>query len=140
MKIIVAGSRSFNDYRLLEVVLNVCIFFTKETIIISGSCESGVLTFTRSDGTKVYGADGLGERYGKEKGIPVEYFPADWNKYGKSAGPIRNEEMAKYADGCIVFWDGKSKGSADMIKKAKKNKLILYEEIISDNLKIESAL
>lgn len=130
MKIIVAGSRHFSDYRQLECVLNICVFFTIDTEIISGCCDTGVHTFTREDGTKVYGADGLGERYAKEKGMPVKLFPADWNKHGKSAGPIRNEEMAKYAKGCIVFWDGKSRGSADMVKKAKKYKLILYEEII----------
>lgn len=47
------------------------------------------------------------------------------DKHGKMAGPIRNLEMAKYADGLIAFWDGKSRGTRDMITKAKKERLFL---------------
>ena len=55
----------------------------------------------------------------------MKEFKADWVKYGKAAGPIRNEEMAKYADACIVFWDGKSPGAKSMIALAKKYELKL---------------
>ena len=68
------------------------------------------------------GADQLGEKYAKEKGYPVKQFPADWSK-GKSAGYVRNEEMAKYADALIAFWNGLSKGTGHMIDLAKKYKL-----------------
>ena len=64
---------------------------------------------------KANGADSLGEKYAKLKGYKVLEMPADWDKYGKSAGYIRNKEMAKIADGAIIFWDGKSKGSKHMI-------------------------
>ncbi len=67
------------------------------------------------------GADRLGERYAKERGYPVRLFPADWEKFGKSAGYRRNAEMAKYADGLIAFWDGRSAGTGHMIYLAKKN-------------------
>lgn len=45
-------------------------------------------------------------------------FPADWNAHGKAAGPIRNQQMAQEADVLIAFWDGKSRGTKDMIEKA----------------------
>jgi hypothetical protein len=44
-------------------------------------------------------------------------FPADWNKFGKSAGHVRNQAMADYADILLAFWDGKSTGTKSMIKK-----------------------
>jgi hypothetical protein len=46
--------------------------------------------------------------------IPVKMFPADWNTHGKAAGPIRNRQMAQYADELLLIWDGQSKGSANM--------------------------
>jgi hypothetical protein len=53
----------------------------------------------------------------------VKVFEADWKKYGKSAGPIRNSEMADYGDALIAFFNGESKGTLDMINKAKKKKM-----------------
>jgi hypothetical protein len=67
----------------------------------------------------------LGELYANENNIKIIEFPADWEKFGKKAGYIRNEEMAKYSDSCIVFWDGKSKGTKHMIELAKKYNLNL---------------
>lgn len=52
--------------------------------------------------------------------IPVIEFPADWHKYGKAAGPIRNTHMAEYADALIVVWDGKSRGTLNMIECVRK--------------------
>lgn len=65
----------------------------------------------------------MGEFYAKSNGIHLKLFPANWNLYKKSAGYIRNEEMAKYADGCVIFWDGYSKGSQHMYNLALKHKL-----------------
>jgi len=72
---------------------------------------------------KAKGADSLGEKYAIENNIPIKYFPPDWLRFNKSAGFIRNEEMAKYSDGLIAFWDGKSKGTKHMITIAKKYNL-----------------
>lgn len=111
-KVIIAGSRSFNDYPLLKSKVDE--FFhrldRKDIEIVSGTAR---------------GADKLGERYAVEKGYKLTRFPAEWDKYGKSAGYRRNAEMAKYADACIVFWDGKSKGTLHMINLARKAGLIL---------------
>ena len=65
------------------------------------------------------GADTLGNRYAEERGHTVQYFPADWKKYGRSAGYIRNAEMAQNADALAAFWDGKSLGTRHMIEAAK---------------------
>jgi len=62
------------------------------------------------------GVDRLGERYARQRGLPCTVFPAQWGKYGKSAGPIRNAEMAKYADYGVAVWDGESRGTAHMLK------------------------
>lgn len=75
------------------------------------------------------GTDGYGELWGEVYQIPVKRFPADWNKHGRAAGPIRNSEMAAYADQLIAVWDGKSRGTGDMVRKAqaKGMKLFIYE-------------
>lgn len=102
MKTIIAGSRNFNDYDLLEAVL---LKHSDITEIISGCAR---------------GADSLGEKFALEHSIPIKKFPADWNTYGKSAGYRRNEQMAYYGDRLIAFWDGQSKGTKHMIDLARK--------------------
>ncbi len=108
MKIIVAGSREFNDYDLLKK--NIQENFQRYEVeeIVSGTAR---------------GADTLGEQFAKEYNIPVKKFPANWDLYGKSAGYRRNVEMADYADALIAFWDGKSKGTGHMINIAKDKNL-----------------
>lgn len=101
LKIIVAGSRSFNNYELLTERLNFYIGTHTDVEIVSGTAR---------------GADKLGERYATEKGFLIKRFPADWDKYGKRAGYLRNEEMAKYASHAVIFWDGVSRGTANMIE------------------------
>jgi sugar lactone lactonase YvrE len=66
------------------------------------------------------GVDGLGELWAELKGLPVMRFEPDWLKHGRAAGPIRNSEMAKYADAAILVWDGRSKGTKSMIEEMKK--------------------
>jgi hypothetical protein len=107
-KVIVAGSRDFNDYELLKSTLDKLLVNQIDIIIVSGTAR---------------GADKLGERYAADKGYSISSHPADWDKYGKSAGYIRNEEMAKEADGLVAFWDGKSRGTKHMIDLAHKYNL-----------------
>jgi hypothetical protein len=110
MKVIIAGGRSFSDYNLLREVCDHMLQNQVEVEIVSG---------------KARGADSLGEKYAKEKNYTIKEFPADWEKYKKSAGYIRNKEMAEYADAAIVFWDGKSKGSKHMIELSQEYNLKL---------------
>ena len=99
--IIIAGSRTFTDYDLLERECDKIIASnrTKDITIISGTAQ---------------GADQLGERYAKERGLPLVRMPADWKTYGHSAGYVRNRAMASKAQVLILFWDGESKGSKHM--------------------------
>jgi len=110
MKVIIAGSRTFNDYESLKAELNILIQHSKVEEVVSGTA---------------YGADKLGGKWAKEYGFKIKKFPANWDLYGKSAGFRRNEAMAKYATHCVVFWDGVSKGSKHMIELAKKYNLKL---------------
>jgi hypothetical protein len=114
-RIIIAGSRAFDDYRLL---FNSVIEIAPQ--IRQQICGQSAVEIV-SGGAK--GADFLGEIFAKDMGLPIKIFKADWDKYGKSAGYKRNEEMAQYADELIAFWDGESKGTKHMIDLANKYKL-----------------
>lgn len=110
-KVIVAGSRTFNDYNLLKTTL---ISFLKgkrpsEIQIVSGGAR---------------GADKLGEKFAKQYNCKLRLFPADWENHGRGAGFRRNSEMSKYGDACVVFMRKEgSKGSQHMINLAKKEGL-----------------
>ena len=71
------------------------------------------------------GADTLGARYARERGVPVLEFPADWVRLGKRAGMVRNLQMLDSADAVVAFWDGQSRGTAHMINETKKRGLPL---------------
>jgi hypothetical protein len=126
MRVIIAGGRDFTDYELLKREVDFILSKQKEIEILSGRCNRGVHTFTTETGIKVYGADGLGERYAQEKGYEVIPFPANWAEYGPAGGPIRNKQMAQSAQGLIIFWDGKSRGSRNMIDEAKAEGLRIH--------------
>ena len=110
-RVIIAGSRSFNNYVLLsEHCLSVLQekMKTHRVIIVSGHAR---------------GADSLGERFANELGLPFELHPAKWRLLGKAAGMVRNAEMAKCSDALIAFWDGESRGTRHMINFARKRGL-----------------
>lgn len=110
-RLIVAGSRNFNNYELLKQKCDSLLSqkrLTHSIVIVSGTAR---------------GADRLGERYAAERGYRVERFPADWDRNGVAAGPIRNSQMAAHADALVAFWDGKSRGTRDMIERAEKHNL-----------------
>lgn len=118
-KIVVAGSRTFDDYRLLCDVLDFHINGEKEVIIISGGAK---------------GADSMGEVYAASHGFKCLKFKPDYDKYEPKVAPIkRNEEMAKEATEGIIFWDGVSRGTWNMIqnlrKERKKIALINYRKL-----------
>lgn len=103
-RVIIAGSRHFADYALLCRVMDDHLSKIEDDItIVCGMAR---------------GADALGERYALEKGYDVDRHPAEWDRYGKSAGYRRNEEMAKCADALVAFWDGASKGTKHMMSTA----------------------
>ena len=109
MKIVIAGGRDFSDKEVAFKALNTVI--NSGDVIISGHAR---------------GADTLGEMYAKEQGLKLELYPAEWDKYGRSAGPIRNRQMAEVADSLVAFWDGKSRGTKNMIETAEKLELPVF--------------
>lgn len=112
MRTIIAGTRNINSYQQVCNAISAAeLYGISCKHIITGGCR---------------GVDTLGINYAKNNNIEFTIYNADWNLYGKSAGPIRNEIMSRNADALIAIWDGKSKGTADMIKKAENENLIIY--------------
>lgn len=114
MKVLVCGSRHFNNPNLMKEVLD------KYQIdeIIEGEAR---------------GADTLALLYGLKTNIPVRRYPADWNKHGKAAGPIRNSQMLKEGkpDLVVAFLYNDSRGTKNMVEQAKKAE-VPVEEIWCD--------
>ncbi len=112
MKTIIAGCRDVDDFGIVDAALTE--FYYQHgcpTEVVSGAAM---------------GADMLGERWAKLHFIPVARFPANWDEHGKAAGPIRNRQMAEYADALVAVWDGKSKGTKNMIDEATKRGLVVH--------------
>jgi len=105
-KIGVVGSRSFSDYKTLSSVLTPLTPFT----LISGGAK---------------GADQLAERFADEHKLKKIIHKPDWNKYGLAAGFIRNKLIVLDSEVLVAFWDGKSKGTEDSIRKARKKNMVI---------------
>lgn len=113
MKTIIAGSREFTDLDYMSACIEALDF--TPTVIISGTAR---------------GADRLGEVWASKHSIPIDKFPADWNRYGNSAGFIRNQEMAAEGDVLLAFWNGKSKGTNHMIATGRRRglRVIVFQD------------
>ena len=123
MNIIVAGSRTFDDYEFLRSKLDYYFSHKSNNIqIVCGEAE---------------GADQLGKKYAEEKGYNVLSFPDQSNIFGSFAKYKRNREMARVADALVAFWDGESKGTAQLIQVMKEAgkpiRIVYYKEASSRN-------
>ena len=107
MKLMICGSRSIYNASLIFSEINKCVQENnfQDITVIEGEAK-GVDTVARL----------WAERYSHS----IESYPADWNKYGKAAGYIRNEIMVKACDFCLILWDGNSKGTKHDINLCKK--------------------
>ncbi len=115
MKVIVAGSRDFDNYRVVRDAIDASRFDVTE--VVCGGAD---------------GVDDLGFRWAYDHRVSVKVFMADWDNLGKSAGPIRNKQMADYAGqggGLVLVWDGISPGSRSMKAIADLAGLRIYEKI-----------
>lgn len=105
-RVIIAGTRIFNDYLKLEQevlsFIDLHQLKLEDIEIVSGGCR---------------GSDQLGEQFAEKFHLPIQRFLPDWSK-GKIAGPLRNKDMAEYGTHLICFWDGESKGTKGMCKVA----------------------
>lgn len=109
MRTIIAGSRGITSYLSVEEAVNASGF--QVTQVVCGMAR---------------GVDLLGKEYAEKNGLPVACFPAQWDAYGKRAGYLRNEEMARNAEALIAVWDGNSRGTKHMIDIAIRAGLSTY--------------
>lgn len=115
MRVIVTGSRDWGRGEIVFGALgglwNMCQMMDTTLTIVHGGCPSGADRFAHDFA--------LGKA-----GVREEVFRADWNRHGKMAGPIRNAEMADSgADLVMAFWDGTSRGTENMIRRARERNI-----------------
>ena len=108
--VLISGKRDFEDYERFCRILDESLKdISDEVEIVEGGAK---------------GTDALARHYANEHGIRCRGFSALWDINGRAAGPIRNSEMVKFVSRhdckAIFFWDGKSKGTGDCLKKARK--------------------
>lgn len=112
--VLICGSRNWKNSDAINQQLKNIIenYPPSNTIIIHGDCQ---------------GADKLGAKLASNFGYNIRAYPAEWNKYGKGAGPIRNEKMLKdnNVNLTLAFCDSlsESRGTLDMIKKCLRRKI-----------------
>ena len=109
VKTIIAGGRDITDYKILLEAIAEANFAI--SCVVSGGAK---------------GADALGEQYAESMNLSLHIFNADWETHGRAAGPIRNRKMAENAEALIALWDGKSRGTKNMIETATKLGLLVY--------------
>jgi hypothetical protein len=118
VRVLVCGSRDFNDYRHLSTMLDYHHKQHNFTVVIEGGAR---------------GADTMAREWAESRGIPVEEYPADWEKYGRAAGPIRNKQMLTEGEPAMVIAFPKtvlieSKGTKNMVMQAQKAGLLVIIE------------
>jgi hypothetical protein len=115
-KVIIAGGKDYADAETLRKAAS--RFISREDTIISGTAK---------------GADTLGEEFAERNGLPLERYPADWERLGRGAGYSRNHQMCQIADAALFFWNGRSKGTKHCIEEAHKARLttmvVYYDEV-----------
>ena len=104
MKLAIVGSRDFSDYAWMEHCLLRLFSVSDIEAVISGGAR---------------GADALAARFAGEHHLPLVVVSADWKKHGRKAGPLRNTDIVARADALAVFWNGVSRGTRDVISKAR---------------------
>lgn len=122
MRLIIAGSRHFDEERALRQITHL---IPKLAAYLDLPPVTHVITGDAS------GVDAAASRWamGKQRPGSATIYEANWAAYGKAAGPIRNGEMAADGDALLLIWDGKSRGSADMLRKALARNLPVFESL-----------
>lgn len=130
LHILICGGRHFDNYELLRATVTKYIadhgFESHNIEIISGHCP---------------GADMLGERFAQEHNTEMKLFPAQWQQFGRAAGPIRNKQMVDYLNSfehkvVIAFASPNSRGTRNTISLARRMGIdVLITEYASDEKK-----
>lgn len=121
MRLCIAGSRTLSVYP--RFITDILIQFKLDPVkLVNGCCPNGI--------------DRSAERYynviktSDEERLTIKYFHANWDEYGRAAGPIRNKQMAEYSDALLLIWDGESPGSRNMKQEMEKLNKPVYEVIL----------
>lgn len=103
VRVLICGGRSYQDEAPIRAALAA---LPADARIIHGGCRKG--------------ADSIADAAARQLALSVTVFPANWGKYGRAAGPIRNRQMLDEGqpDKVIAFWDGVSHGTGDMVRRA----------------------
>lgn len=117
MKIIIAGSRDYEDWKTAFEYIQKAPFISEITELVCGMAA---------------GVDTIGMYFAFDYNIPIKRFPANWHKLGAAAGPIRNKEMAEYADAAIIIMNNYSPGSMNMLKNMKELNKPYFLVILED--------
>lgn len=105
MRLIIAGSREMPHSSARPFINAAMVTLGRPRAVLSGACKTGV--------------DRAGEDWAAAHRVPVDCYTADWELDGKAAGPIRNACMVANADALLVIRYPDSKGSADVLRKAR---------------------
>lgn len=119
-RIAIVGSREYKDLDNVKLVINDMAPF--KPVIISGGAR---------------GVDREATKQAQIIGLKTSIYWADWEIHGKAAGFIRNQLIVDNSDACIAFWDGKSKGTLDTVRKMEKAKkpVLIIKDI--DDYRVE---
>jgi hypothetical protein len=112
MRVLVCGGRDFDDQTLLYETLDALDRIYCFTLVINGAAR---------------GADSLAHRWAQDRYIEARSFPADWEKHGKAAGPIRNQKMLDEGKPSLVVAFPGGRGTADMIARARQAGIAVHE-------------
>lgn len=119
-KVIIAGSRNIEDRELIRREMNNLWRQIGPFEVVSGTAR---------------GVDSISASLAVRAGIKVHEFPADWKRYGKSAGYKRNVEMAEFADYALILWDGQSRGTKHMMdimrKVGKSSDVVIFQRMMN---------
>ena len=110
MKLAIVGSRNYTDYETFKSAVSRVVEKEDITHVISGGAS---------------GVDKLAEKWAKDNNIQLIVFTANWKKYGKGAGPLRNTQIVEECDYMIAFPSKSGRGTQDSIRKAEKLKRLL---------------
>lgn len=99
-RLAIVGSRGFAN---LAAVRQFVGRLRPSTVVVSGGAR---------------GVDQVAVEAAKARGLAVDIFPADWDRYGRSAGFKRNKELVDSVDGLVAFWDGQSRGTWHSVRLA----------------------
>lgn len=133
---IIAGAREGATYAdIYRAMLRASEAGIIPSVVLCGACRVEQIAFAHAYGETVpvadLSADMLGDRWAQQHGLPIDPYFADWN-VGRRAGPERNARMAQAGEALVLVWTGQSKGSASMLREARREGLQVVEHIIKE--------